>query len=171
MKQSKNAAFGGVFIALSVAFLYLAILAPFFRLGFCGLAGVFLSVNLARGYRNTAALVYIATAVLAMILLPVKSAALLYIFFFGLYPFVKCFLEGKIRRCLQWPMKLLFCNLLTYLYAKLAWLMFSENFVGFDSFKQNCGWYLTFLAINIAFILYDIVFSKVTFFLIQRIRH
>ncbi len=170
MKQSKNAAFGGVFTALSVAFLYLSVISPVSKLGFCAIAGIFPAVSLSSGQSRNAFLIYAATSILSMILLPVKSFALIYILFFGLYPFAKYVIESKAHRFLQWLIKMLFCNLLLLLYAKLTLILFSINLFDSNNFVGQSTWCLVFLAINITFILYDIVFSKVTFFLTKRIR-
>ena len=170
MKQSKNTAYGGVFIALTVCFLYLASISPVLKAGLCAIAGLFPALRIMSGCYKNAFLIYIASSILAAILVPNKWIVILYITFFGLYSFAKYGIECKFSRRFQWVAKVVFCNFLLLLYAKFSFFMFSSNLLVFDNFPNQYAWYPVHLAINVAFILYDIVFSKLIFFLKKRIQ-
>ena len=68
---------------------------------------VFAVIEMSRGY---AVLIYAATSVLSLLLLPAKTPALIYAAFAGYYPILKAILEGKLPRALAWVVKTaIFC--------------------------------------------------------------
>lgn len=50
-------------------------------------------------------LIYAVTSVLSLLLLPVKTAALIYFVFAGYYPILKAVLEGRLTKPLAWLLK------------------------------------------------------------------
>ena len=146
----------GLLTALSLLCLYLAAVAPTGKLGLVALAGLFpagavVSASLAAGF-----LCYGATGILGLLLLPSKSAALLYLIFFGLWPMVKSLTERLPSRVLEWAAKLACCN------AALAALWFGLRalFLPFLPAALSQSW-MVFAAGNVGFVLYDLGFSGV----------
>ena len=146
----------GLLAALSLICLYLAALAPSGKLGLVALAGLFpagavVSAGLAAGF-----FCYGAAGILGLLLLPSKSAALLYLIFFGLWPMVKSLLERLPSRVLEWAGKLACCN------AALAVLWFGLRaiFLPFLPAALSQSW-MVFAAGNLGFVLYDLGFSGV----------
>ena len=106
--RAGRVALGGILSAASLVFLYLASIAPTGRLGLTALAGLFpVGAVLAAG-RSTGYLCWAATSALALIMVPDKGMALLYLIFLGLYPVVKSRIESLKNIPLEWVCKMSF---------------------------------------------------------------
>ena len=159
-----RAAVTGVLAALSLVFLYLSALTPPGRLGLVAVAGLIpaaavVSAGLAAGF-----LCYSAAGLLGLILLPVKSNALLYLLFFGLYPMIKSLIERLRQLPLELLLKLAFFNLVLTLF----WFGLSGVLLPFLPSALNQTW-LVYAAGNVVFLVYDFGFSKLIAFYCQRI--
>lgn len=170
MKQSKNAAIGGVLVALSVILLYLSCITPVLKIGLCAVSGIFPAFQMQNRHFKNAFLIYVTVCILTFILLSDKLIFSLYFLFFGLYPFIKYGIESKIPRKLQWLCKILFCNLMLLFYKKMFLLLFSDHLTRINNVIQDYPWYFILLIINCIFIFYDLVFSKVLFYVRTRIQ-
>lgn len=155
----------GVLAALSLVFLLLSAFVPSGRLGLVAVAGVIpagavVSAGLASGF-----LCYGVTGLLGLLLLPVKSNALLYLLFFGLYPMIKSLIEGVRRLPLELLLKLAFFNLILTVF----WFGLSGVFLPFlPAVLRGSAW-AVYAAGNVVFLIYDFGFSKLIAFYIQRI--
>lgn len=154
----------GMLTALSLAFLYLSTLSPMARLGITAIAGVFpagvvVSVGLGAGFFS-----YGATGILGLLLLPSKSCVILYLLFFGLWPMLKSLLERLPNRVLEWVCKLLVFNgILAVLLLGLRELLLPFLPAGLE------GNWLIFAAGNVAFVIYDVGFSKLIGLYVARV--
>lgn len=100
-------------------------------------------------------LIWGVTSLLSLLLLPVKSAALIYFLFAGYYPIVKALLEGHLPRLLAWVLKLVVFNLVLGLVVLLAVkVVFAE--IPPEWVKY---WWLLF-ALEPVFVLYDIALTR-----------
>lgn len=107
-RKGSAAAMGGVLTALGVTLLYVASIAPSGRLGFTALAGLCPAMAVVRTSRGAGYLVWGATSILGLILVPEKAVALGYVTLFGLYPVLKSHFES-IPSCLfSWGCKLFY---------------------------------------------------------------
>ncbi len=107
-----------------------------------------------------ASLVWGVTSLLCLLLLPSKSAALLFVLG-GVYPIAKAFLE-KLPRLAAWLLKVLCFNLLYLLFLFLVNRVLGLTVAGF-SFAV---WETVFG--NVAFILYDFCLTVcITFYLLR----
>ncbi len=108
LKQSAKTALGGVGAALMLALMFLLSVFPSATISAPAVASVvmvFAVLELGKGWAFG---VYAATAILAVLVLPSKEAAVLFAVFFGYYPIVKAVLEKKaLRRILEWIIKIL----------------------------------------------------------------
>ena len=94
------------------------------------------------------------TAVLALLILPVKDAAAVYCLFFGHYPVVKSLIERLDRLWLEWVLKLLWFNLL----LTAGWFLL--RIVLFQVLPvQSLATVVVYILGNAAFIIYDICFT------------
>ena len=77
--------------------------------------------------------VFIATSILALLIIPSKTAVLFYALFFGNYPIIKSLAEQAKTRTVEWIIKLIIAN------AELAvfLLFFKELFFEFINFSNN----------------------------------
>lgn len=109
-------------------------------------------------------LVYAVTSVLAL-LLPMKSAAIVYLLFAGYYPIIKAAVEGHLSRTLAWVVKLLVFNLVLGVAVLLVvWLAFAE--IPPEWVKY---WWLL-LVLEPVFVLYDIALTRLITVYVLRLR-
>ena len=154
----------GMLTALSLAFLYLSAISPTGRLGIVAIAGVFpagavVSAGLGAGF-----FCYGATGILGMLLLPDKSSAVLYLVFLGLWPMLKSLLEHLPNRGLEWICKLAVFNGI----LALCWFGLRALFLPFLPPLLKDG-QIIFVAGSIAFVIYDIGFSKLIALYVARV--
>lgn len=154
----------GLLTALSVVVLYLAALAPTGRLGIVAIAGLMPAAAVVSAGLPAGALCYVATGILGLLVVPNPGNALLYLMLFGLYPLVKCLIEGLRRMPLEWLCKLAFFNAaltLCWLFARAVLLS------GLPTFFEQI--WILYLAGNIVFVVYDLGLSRVIALYAKRI--
>lgn len=107
LKQSAKTALGGVGAALMLALMFLLSVFPSATIAAPAVASVvmvFAVLELGKGWAIGE---YAATAILALLILPSKEAAVLFAVFFGYYPIIKAVIEKKIRRRVpEWTVKI-----------------------------------------------------------------
>jgi len=165
-RKTRSLTLSALFTALTLISLYVASVWPTGMPGLVAFSSLFgaaavIEVGVAPGLY-----VYIASSALGMLLLPNKSAPLLYILFFGFYPVVKSLIERIGAAAARWALKILIFN------ASLAamWLVFRELtfYFGGDLF----GLALLHLGGSAVFALFDYGYSKVVWLYINRVsRH
>ena len=96
--------------ALGVVLLWLGAQVEVLDLSMAAIASMAVVFAVIEMDRRYAMLVYGVTAVLSLLLLPVKTPALIYAAFAGYYPVLKAVLEGKLPRGAAWCVKTIsFC--------------------------------------------------------------
>ena len=94
---------------------------------------------------------YAVTGIISLIILPVKTAGILFVGFFGFYPMAKAFFEKKFRgwRCLV--LKILLLNVCT------ALMLLAVRYV-----MTEALWFeiMTLVLANIVFVVYDYALSQ-----------
>lgn len=96
MKPTSHIALGGMMGALSLLCLMLAVF-PYATYALPALASLWLFPVVIECGKRTAAAVYAATALLALLITPDMEAKLLYVAFFGYYPLIKSVAESRPR--------------------------------------------------------------------------
>ena len=110
MKKSTQVALGGLSSALCLLLMFMTGLIPFSSYIFPALAGIVLiSVREENGLK-TAVLVYAATSLLALLIIPDREAVMMYIMLLGYYPLAKPWIE-RLARPLSILFKLLLFNI------------------------------------------------------------
>ena len=155
-KQDVYTALGGMMAAGSLAVLWLACVAPSGRLGLTAAAGLFPVAATLYAGRAAGYLCWAAASLLALLLLPDKGIALLFLAFLGLYPVVKGRVETIGRLAVEWGLKLSWFNLTFTLF----WFAFQKLLL-----PEAPGWLtgstlLVYLAGNLIFAVYDIGLSR-----------
>ena len=107
--SAKSVAQGGMFAALSLVLLLGSSLFPTLDYTLPAVAGLVPALLLIRGEKRAAVLVYAATSLLALLLLPRRDVALFYSLMFGHYPLTKSALERIPRRALEYAAKFAVC--------------------------------------------------------------
>lgn len=111
-------------------------------------------------------LVYAVTSVLALLLLPAKTPALIYAVFVGYYPILKAVFEKHLPRGLSLLAKVLVFN------AGLALAVFLLLKFFYPEADIAFGWkYLLLLLGTPVFLLYDFALTRLITFYLTRLRH
>ena len=168
--RARRAALSGLLSALAVVFLMMGSLIPA-ALYACPILAMLALLPLREEFGRPPALTaYAAVSLLAILLVPDKELAFLFVFF-GWYPPLQPLLNRIRPRFLQVAVKLALANgAVVLLYSLLLWVFQLEsvtaelNGVGFWMIA------LLLLCANILFILTDIVFHRVAFLWNHRIR-
>lgn len=151
-KQTREMTFAALMAALAVALMYVGCLLPSMELVMDMVAGLIVGTVVAAMGIRAGLLCCVAAGLLALMLIPSKAAALLFLVAFGLYPVVKSWLEMKNRRVLEWVGKFAFFNLV---------LLFSMTFLK-EFMLEGVAVPLPLILIggNLFFLLYDYTFSR-----------
>ena len=106
VKQSARIAFGGIMTALALTFLLFTI-SPLATVALAALAGVCgLPVVVELG-KKAGLVHYVATALIALLLIPAPEGKVMYTAFFGYYTILKAWIEPKnLPATLEWGVKL-----------------------------------------------------------------
>lgn len=109
-------------------------------------------------------LIYAVTGVIAIIILPQKEAAAVYILFFGFYPIIKEKLEKK-KRIVSWVLKEVIFNIsLAIMLAMSALLMTA------DAAEPLFIYIILAVLAEIVFPIYDIALTRVITLYIRKLR-
>ena len=169
--KSSMIALGGIIAALSLALMFATGIIPIATYALPALSGMLLIAIAIEFSTKWAFVVYAAIAILSLIVVPDKEAALLFVFFFGHYPIVKAFLERIKNRYVEWAAKLGVFNLCVLACYGIIFYVFNmqgviESFGGFGKYGL-----LVFLGLgNLAFVLYDICLTRLITFYVKYIR-
>lgn len=156
MKHSVRVAYGGMLTGISVVFLLLASLMPALGWGLCIGAGMVPAIPLARRQVRMGLLIYVATSLLSAMFVPGKRYVVAYALLFGFYPLVKYGIERLHKLPVEWACKLLYAVLLLvalWCFTRWGFLVPEAQVAAFPPF-------LLAIAFFIAFVCYDVVFSK-----------
>ncbi|MBO4419482.1 MAG: hypothetical protein J5789_06645 [Oscillospiraceae bacterium] len=162
MSRTKKLTLSALVAALCVICLAGSTVVPRVTLSLAALAGIFPAVTvMACGYGWAAGASAVA-ALLALLLLPDKTAGVWFACFFGHYPIWKALIEGlqvkKGRPVLGWTLKVLGFGVC----MALLYFVFQALFTGaipYDFSKSALGPAILIGALLIAFVIYDIAFS------------
>lgn len=156
MKQrikTRNITLSAVLIALGVVLLYFGSIITVLDLTMVAFAAMiifFTVIELGSFYPY---LIYIATSLLALLLLPDKNCALYYSLFGGIYPVLKSAFE-KCSQPISWILKIVFFNgVLTLIITVSLYL------IGAQDAELGFKW-VVYLAGNAFFVVYDIAMTR-----------
>jgi hypothetical protein len=150
---SRNIAFGGIFTALSILLIYLAATLPINKLIMLGLASCIIPLSIITTNVKNSLLVYFASSVLCLIIVPPTGTALSYIMLFGLYGFIKYFTEKLRNAPVEILLKLLFFNVSIF----LTYSIYSTLFT--DIIKINLPTIPLIIVLQFIFVIYDYVLT------------
>lgn len=163
-KKTKTLTLSALLIAITEVFLYSATILPTSRIGVTAIAGLMVAAAVIEEGIMIGAAVFVGSSILAALILPLKSVAILYILFFGVYPLLKSIFERIKSRPLEWFLKILYFNIsLTAMY-----LLWRYGFLG----GVNLGFQTALIIYaggNFCFAMYDIAFSRLVLLYLARI--
>ena len=152
----KKIAYASMFVAISVVFCIVAGVFSTMSLAITALSGLIASIALLLCGFKYSMLVYIATSLLALLLVPNKEAAVYYILLFGHYPMTKLLIERIGKKVLAWFVKILFANALY-----MVEIFVAAYFLGIYEVVGTMLFLMTILLFNVVFVLYDICMTRV----------
>jgi hypothetical protein len=148
MNKASRIARGGIYTALSVILLYLSSRLPTSRLTVIALSSAIIPLSIITLDIKSSILVYAATGILSFFL-GSGFTALSYIAFFGLYGFVKLYVERLRKAVLEIVLKLAFFNSSLF----IMYIFYTTVFVALPVFNFPI-YYLAILA-QVIFIVFD----------------
>jgi hypothetical protein len=104
-KRTQNIAIGGICLAGSVLSVFMASVVPGAELTLYAVSSLFVAVMILEAGMKGGWMLYAATVLLGLIVVPNKLALIPYAFFFGLYAIVKYYAEKKRRPAVQLAIK------------------------------------------------------------------
>jgi len=110
--MSKNIAYSGVLLALSIVLLMLSFVIPTNTLFFMGLASLPISIVIIEQGIKWGIIFYIASSVLSFLFMPDKVNWIFYTFTFGIYGIIKYFIERDRNIYIEYILKLTTFNII-----------------------------------------------------------
>lgn len=146
---------GGIVIALIIISLYAGTLIKNNRMFFAALATYIACIPYIRNGIRTGLITYGASAILALILLPNKIYAGIYVFL-GIYPYVKYLCEKRKNKWIEYTLKYGWFNItMVLIYFVFKELIYVASFI--NNFSAIV---LSILLLQVVFFVYDFIFTK-----------
>ncbi len=163
-KRVKKLSLCALLCAVSVVLMLIGCFIQSLDLSAAIAAGLTVAVAMIECGMSWSVMLYAATGVLALVLLPSKTPALFYLLIGGIYPILKALVERIKKRSVVWAIKLVGFNLFyTALIAVGKFLLnINDPIFSFNIFVYVLG--------NATFILYDIAFTRLAALYVKRIR-
>lgn len=162
-KKTRAVAIGGVFLALSLATLFVATFIPGIELTMYAFSSFYVAFIIMESGIKGGVSFYIASLLLAAILVPNKGALLPYAMFFGLYGIVKYLIEKIKIIPVEMILKLIFFNI-SYM---IGLLFFKELFLGNISLP-DMALPILIVGAQAFFLFYDYLFTLIIGFYLSR---
>ncbi|MBR6557604.1 MAG: hypothetical protein IKT70_01195 [Clostridia bacterium] len=153
MKKTKKIATSAVLCAMSVIILYFGAVIDVMFLtmaAVCAIVVVYAVIEIRGSYPW---LIYAATSILSMLLLPNKLPAITYLVFSGIYPIIKSYAE-RLPLIFAWMIKILLFNL-----SLTALVYVSTGIIGLEDLTFGFS-PAVYVAGNLIFLLFDYVLTK-----------
>lgn len=146
--------------ALCIVLMMLTGLLPMAEFALPALAGVLLIMLVVEISPKWAFLVYLAVAILSLLLAPSKDSAVFFTAFLGWYPIAKSKLENIKKPVLEWVWKVLIFNI--SIGAGLAAAVYMFRLSDYVEILQDSVWMLVlgWLFLNAVFVIYDIALTR-----------
>ena len=162
-RKTRVMALSSLFVALGVVILYLGCFLEVVDLTVAAVAALLVLLAVIEISQGTAAMIWIATSILAFLLLPNKFIAVEYACLMGVYPLVKAFAE-RLPVVISWVIKLLFVNLALAVMVVLGHFVFA--------YPIESAWLMaaTFLLATVTGVVFDIALTKLLTLYLMRLR-
>lgn len=161
-KKTRRLAICAILSALGVVILYLGALVEVLGLSVAAIASLLCVLAVLEMGGAWPWLIYFVVAILSLVLLPVKSAAVIFALFAGYYPILKAYYE-RLRPIVSWILKMVNFNVAL---AVLLWLslLFTPEAVAPILVVA-----MVFLG-NAFFVLYDIALTRLISMYLRKLR-
>lgn len=149
MRTSKFIARGGILTAIGAMLLYISTISPTSKVYILGVASCLIPLSVLLTNIKNSFLVYICTSLLGFLILGFKGSVIAYIIFFGLYGFIKYYIERLRNPLLEIFLKLLFFNISIGIIFSLYKLFFTSLL------KIHLPIYQVIIMLQFVFIIFD----------------
>ncbi|MDR2361043.1 MAG: hypothetical protein LBD85_07225 [Oscillospiraceae bacterium] len=164
MRKTRKLALSSLITAFAVVLCWVAAVMPSGSVALVGIAGLLTAIVVVECGYSWALGKFAATIMLVLLLVPDRMIVLMYAGIFGWYPVIKSLLErGKLRSAAQWAIKVLILNaalVLGYIAASNLFILAGE--------PNTRLLLIVLLPAEVAFVLYDIVLTRLIDMYIQR---
>ena len=155
-----------MFASMSLLFLYLASVLPTMRITMYFLSSVFVMGLVLEEEIGLAFLMFVADSLLSLLIMPDILRVVPYVLFFGHYGIGKYFIQTHVRdKIVNYILRLLYYNIALVLIYLLA-----KEVVFKDILSSGVAFWLLVILAEIAFVIYDFLFAKVTAYYFNNIR-
>ena len=173
--KTRSLTLSALFSALAIIIIYLASLWPTGQIGLTAVAALLVAAAIIESGIVAGISVYIVSSVISFLIVTDRIAPLLFIFFFGHYPVVKCIIEKRSNLVFQIFAKFVVFNLsltiFLIVFGMLVKWLFGNYSAGMLQLVQSFDFSIVLIYIvgNIIFYLYDYGFTKLILFYKERI--
>lgn len=151
--KTKSIAFSGIATSVIIILLFLAGIIEVLDYTACAICSLVVTFILVEFGTSSALGVYIASSILALLILPSKISTVLFIAFCGWYSFVKRYIE-RIKQPFEIILKLLLFNIvLCVIFAITKFVFMIEN-------DSNITLIILLVICNVTFLIYDKLITK-----------
>ncbi|MBU5592848.1 hypothetical protein KQI89_13930 [Clostridium sp. MSJ-4] len=158
MNKSKNLAKSGILTALTLIILYIANIAPTSKLTLLTLASAIIPLGILSINVRYALGIYLASSILSLIL-GLKGVSITYILFFGIYGFIKYYIENLRKAPLEILVKLTFFNISLFINVYVFKFIFTSiPYI-------DLPYALIIIIIEISFIIFDYALTLIIIFM------
>ena len=153
-KSAFRITYPAILSSLTVICLAMSGIVPSGQLGFAAVGSLFAVAAVLETSWVSGAAVYAVSAVLSLVLAGDKTAAFLYLLFFGYYPVLKLWADRSNRAILRWGIKFLVLN------AAVTAALFLLDGIAVDLSAVNGSRLIAYLAANAVLVPYDMGISR-----------
>lgn len=164
--KTQAIALGGIFLALTVVFIFAGSIVPGIELTMFAISSLFVAVMIMESGVRAGVILYAAALLLGFILVPNKLAMIPYAFFFGYYGILKFFIEKLKNAVLQVVIKAAFFAIVMC----VGLLAFKELLLGAISLPDYPTAILIVAGI-LMMLVYDYIYTLLINFYLKRIRN
>ncbi len=150
----------GFIVALSTISIYISTILPTGKLFFYALSTMFPAIILKDHQVSLSMVTYIASSIIAIIIIPNKISLIPYLIFFGYYGLIKYFIEKLNNIFFELSLKIIVFNIGIYIIFIIIRFIMPDLISGFK-YPLN----LIFLIAQILFIVYDYSYSMMISYL------
>ena len=154
-----------MFAALGVILLYLGSIVEVMDVSVAVIASLFCVLAVIEYGKGAPWTVFAVTAVLSLLLLPNKSGAVYYTFFFGFYPILKAYFE-RLDRVKAWVLKEIVFNVS----LAVILVIFKKMFMPAVDIPFMM-WVIIVVLCEVVFVLYDVALTRLITFYMFKLRH
>ena len=153
-------ALGGIMAALSLLFMFFSSVFPSMTYAAPAISGALLILTVIEISPWFSLLIYAVVAFLSIFFVADKESAVMYILFFGYYPIVKGWIEGKLGKVYSWIAKYIIFNI-----TVITAYFICSKFLGIEYDEiGHFGKYSVLILLlmgNIIFACYDIALTRI----------